>query len=469
MTSRRIHFSILTADLLWIAVALAGSFLLRYRGNFIHVSSHPLQSSFPVILLGSSATWFLLYQMMDLDCFRGGWQMSATVSRTSLAVAIHFAVILACGYFARMYYSRLLLFYFLLLLWPGLLGIRFGAHSLLRAQKRAGKTRKVVLIGDNGLAREMIYRIRRHPELLYEIVGLLSPFGDGETSNGAAPAGSGNGLGSLDVLEILKTLSVREVIVLPKHSPGVELQNFLVRCQQEGILIHLLPQPYELYVSRPRLSEVDGVPLVSLEQPSFSPLADRAKRIFDLVFGILLFLPAMAIVAVAGIALWMKGRRFLRREVRCGREGKPFDMCRLDIEMDEHKASTLDKFFRRLSVSELPQILNVLHGEMSLVGPRPESLERARDYSEWQKQRLKVQPGMTGLAQVNGLREQHSSEEKSRHDLHYIMHWSPVLDLVLLVQTVWTLTARFLHARDHFPLGPAESHLRRRPVAAKSQ
>src|SRR5260370_19450842 len=82
---------------------------------------------------------------------------------------------------------------------------------------------------------------------------------------------------------------------------------------------------------------------------------------------------------------------------------------------------------------------------MSLVGPRPESPERVRSYSDWQRQRLKVQAGVTGLAQVNGLREHHASEDKTRFDLQYIIHWSPFLDLSLLLQTIWTLLFRGLN------------------------
>ena len=95
-------------------------------------------------------------------------------------------------------------------------------------------------------------------------------------------------------------------------------------------------------------------------------------------------------------------------------------------------------------MTELPQLWNVLRGEMSLVGPRPESPERVRHYSDWQRQRLSVAPGLTGLAQVHGLREQHSSEEKARFDLEYIFHWSLFLDFSLIVQTAWTLVVRLL-------------------------
>ena len=99
-------------------------------------------------------------------------------------------------------------------------------------------------------------------------------------------------------------------------------------------------------------------------------------------------------------------------------------MFRLNVDRDNPGPHRFDKLLVRLSLTELPQLWNVLRGEMSLVGPRPESAERVRHYSDWQRQRLCVNPGLTGRAQVHGLREQHSSEEKARFDLEYIFHWS---------------------------------------------
>jgi lipopolysaccharide/colanic/teichoic acid biosynthesis glycosyltransferase len=95
-----------------------------------------------------------------------------------------------------------------------------------------------------------------------------------------------------------------------------------------------------------------------------------------------------------------------------------------------------------MSITELPQLWNVLRGEMSLVGPRPESSERVRRYSEWQQRRLSIKPGITGLAQVQGLRDQNSSEEKARFDLQYILNPSAIGDIAILLQTLWTLTMR---------------------------
>jgi lipopolysaccharide/colanic/teichoic acid biosynthesis glycosyltransferase len=124
--------------------------------------------------------------------------------------------------------------------------------------------------------------------------------------------------------------------------------------------------------------------------------------------------------------------------------GTTFQMFRLNVDREDPDLKGFEKLLVRLSLTELPQLWNVLRGEMSLVGPRPESPERVRHYSDWQRQRLSVTPGLTGLAQVHGLREQHSSEEKARFDLEYIFHWSLFLDFSLIVQTAWTLVVRLL-------------------------
>ncbi|MGC2645448.1 MAG: sugar transferase, partial [Candidatus Sulfotelmatobacter sp.] len=119
-------------------------------------------------------------------------------------------------------------------------------------------------------------------------------------------------------------------------------------------------------------------------------------------------------------------------------------MLRLNVQRNPERHSRFEHTLWRLSISELPQLWNVLRGEMSLVGPRPEDPERVHCYSAWQQQRLSIKPGMTGLAQVRGLREQHPSEDKTRHDLQYMLHPSLLKDIALLIETVWTLTARLV-------------------------
>jgi len=134
-------------------------------------------------------------------------------------------------------------------------------------------------------------------------------------------------------------------------------------------------------------------------------------------------------------------------ELRCGENGIPFKMYRLNVERHPVNPSLFERFLLRWSLTELPQLWNVLRGDMSLVGPRPESTDRIKYYSDWQHKRLKVPAGVTGLAQVHGLRDRHSSEEKTRFDLQYILHWSLFLDITLIVQTLWSLLTRGLETR----------------------
>jgi lipopolysaccharide/colanic/teichoic acid biosynthesis glycosyltransferase len=341
-----------------------------------------------------------------------------------------------------LYYSRLVLVYYATLFSALVLLIRLVAHSALEARRRTGETRRVVIVGEGRVACELRRRIERHPELLYEVVGLLNPSTQRSNGREGQPGNGSSELSSLEALKLLKEKAVSELIVCLEQPPVPELQNFLVCCREQQIRVSLLPQPYELYSSRAKLLEIDGVPLISLEPPANREFASTLKRGVDLALATMLLIPAVPITLVVGGVFWCQGRRFLRRELRCGRHGEPFWMYRLDVERHAHDTPAFQRFLSRLSISELPQLLNVLLGQMSLVGPRPEPPERVRDYSEWQRQRLRIRPGMTGLAQVNGLREQHSSEEKTHYDLQYMLNWTPMVDLVLLLQTLWTLAAR---------------------------
>src|SRR5262249_31836785 len=140
------------------------------------------------------------------------------------------------------------------------------------------------------------------------------------------------------------------------------------------------------------------------------------KRGLDIILGSVLFVICLPILLLACISLFHKRGGPLRSELRCGRQGISFPMWRLNSDRGTGELPGYELLMQHLSITELPQLWNVLRGKMSLVGPRPESAERAKHYSDWQRQRLNIKPGITGLAQVHGLREEHSSEEKTRFD-----------------------------------------------------
>jgi lipopolysaccharide/colanic/teichoic acid biosynthesis glycosyltransferase len=433
---------ILTLDIVWLVMALGLSYSLRYG----HLEPYP-PPFYRVLTLATAGIWVLLFKTLPRNCFDGGWRFHNVLGRTARATGLLMIFVIAFAYLTKLHYSRLLLVCFSALLFVGFLVIRVGVYVFLRVQHRTGRTKKVVLVGNERFSREFAFKIVRHPELLYQVVGMLNPVGASAASY-SAEAPQGKLLSSFDVLRALAERKVDELILLQDESPGLEFQSFVARCRTQGLRVNVLPIGYQLYTSRPKLIEIDGLPLISLEAPSTLPGAAAVKRAMDLLIGALLLPPATCIFIAAAVVLRWKRRRVLRRELRIGKGGRPFWMYRLDINREEQNGPTYERILRDLSISEIPQLWNVLVGEMSLVGPRPESPDRVKHYSEWQKERLKAKPGVTGLAQVNGVREQHASEDKTRFDLQYLLEWSPINDLALILQTIGTLAIRCLPARE---------------------
>jgi lipopolysaccharide/colanic/teichoic acid biosynthesis glycosyltransferase len=436
---------ILTADWAWIVVALLAAEFLRYGLDWSGAGGLEPHHLLPFLLV-TCGIWLLLSSRMQLDGFRGGWRLAAIVSQLSLAVCFLMAALLAGGYLARQYVSRLALGYFGVLLLGGFVLIRYGARVFLRARHRAGEVSRVVVVGTGHVARELVAKIEQHPEVLCEVVGFLCP---PEASlditlprHQSLPPIS---VSSLGVVEVLKANRVDELILALARPSLPEVLNLAGRCREQGINVSLIPQPYELYSSKPNFLDLDGLPVLRLQAASSSSLHWRAKRVVDLVLGVPAFLCAFPILLPAAVALrWTKGRAFVWED-RCGQHGKPFPMLRLNLDRRDPSTSAFERCLHQFSITELPQLWNVFRGDMSLVGPRPENLGRVRHYSDWQQQRLSIKPGMTGLAQVHGLREQNSSEEKTRFDLQYLLHPSLLTDLSLLLQTLWTLAGRILH------------------------
>jgi lipopolysaccharide/colanic/teichoic acid biosynthesis glycosyltransferase len=235
---------------------------------------------------------------------------------------------------------------------------------------------------------------------------------------------------------------VDEAILALAQPPTPEIRTLIGRIRDMGVETTLVPQSYELYASRPKLVIVDELPLVQLRDPGLRRRYVVLKRAMDLIIASALLLPSWIFLAPFCAFLWLKKKSAIRSETRSGQYGNYFQMLRLNVNRPVRAHSGLEFLLDRMSITELPQLWNVLRGQMSLVGPRPEPLVRTSQYSEWQQRRLKVKPGMTGLAQVHGLREYSSSEQKTRFDLQYAINPYLLWDVSLLLQTIWTLFLR---------------------------
>jgi lipopolysaccharide/colanic/teichoic acid biosynthesis glycosyltransferase len=442
--NQRIRQFVLLLDLLWISAAFTFAYGLRYKYLGFGLDSWASFRDFLPVLCSALVIWTFLYLSKNLEGFRGGWHLPTVFSQIVVAVFYLMAFLLALAFLQRHYYSRLLLLYLACLLPIGLITIRCLARSIIASRSWRGAIRRAVILGTGHLASELAYKISRHPEMLLDIVGFLYP-SSSEASNGSStPSEELVSLPSLNVHGLLRDQGVQELIVVMPQPAASDAEKIISKCRAAGMRVRLVPQWYELYISEAQMVEVDGVPLISLEERNISAVALGLKRAVDLLGGAFLLILSLPVLLVSLVSLKRrKGRAFVT-ELRCGRLGVAFRMFRLNVDRDNPGPHGFDKMLVRLSLTELPQLWNVLRGEMSLVGPRPESAERVRHYSDWQRQRLCVNPGLTGRAQVHGLREQHSSEEKARFDLEYIFHWSLFLDFSLILQTAWTLAVRFL-------------------------
>jgi lipopolysaccharide/colanic/teichoic acid biosynthesis glycosyltransferase len=441
MKPEQLRNRILAADLAWIPAALAAEQALC---SGLHCRQLPLgPSNFVVYVGGTIFAWVLLSENMHLDGFRGGWRLSALISHLLLAVALLMVLLLAVENLSERYVGRLTLSVFSLFLLMGFLCIRgLALHRVLQRYQK-GDVHRVVILGSDRLATELAAKFNHHPELLCQVIGFLCPGAESAAAPGNRTGAAGPAIVStMEVVGLLRKHHVDELVMA--HTPASnEILNLVALCRQQAIRVSLVPQPYELYLSRPRLLDLGGLPLLQLgEMPHSS--ATIGKRWLDLALGFVLAVVTLPVLLVCATALRVSTGRAFRWERRIGWRGVQFSMLRLNVDHNPQNASRFERMLWQLSISELPQFLNVLRGEMSLVGPRPEGPERAHHYSAWQQQRLLVKPGMTGLAQVRGLREEHTSEDKTRHDLQYMLHPSLLRDMSLLIETIWTLLLRLI-------------------------
>ena len=450
----RLSRAILVADLASAVVSLLISLTAKYGVSWIRASDTSLLSAWLPAFIAVCATWTFIFFYFRLDGFRGGWHLPSITSNLTLGVLALITALFTLGYVTQKYYSREVLGVFAITLLCLLVLVRIAARSAMGSLTRSRGCRKVVIVGYGNVACELARKIQRHPELMVEVVGFLFPAEATVPASAAelnvATLGIPETTTSVTIPDILQQAQVQELIFCLPDSHAQDTHKLVSSCRKKGIHISLVPQWYELYLSKASLVDIEGLPLVSLEDHSGPFMSMVLKRTIDFAVAPLLALLSLPIILVCAAVLRTRTGKGIVRETRCGVQGREFHMWRLNV--DRHAAA--DPFEQTLvdfSITELPQLWNVLSGDMTLVGPRPEPPWRVQRYSEWQRQRLSIPPGITGMAQVYGLRDPHSSEEKARFDLQYIYHWSPFLDLALLMQTAWTVATRLIRRDPRKP------------------
>jgi Undecaprenyl-phosphate glucose phosphotransferase len=448
--SRLFEHLTLGVDLTLIAACWVGAYLVRFYAiggvDVPPFRDYALQVVPILVVWGIAFKAFDLYRPQRLGSYLAEWLDIAKASTLGVLVLIAIMTFVFRSY----EYSRLVIAIF----WAASIVVAGFARGVFRealrfARRRGYNQRYAVVVGGGEPAAEVLRVLRRRTDVGVQLLGAL---GDKRELEGVDVPW----LGAPEELRaVLDRGTVDIVIVALPHQDYARLGAILNEIGDDPVAIHFVPDVFSLASLRGGVEEFEGVPFVHLRESPLYGWNRVLKRAFDLAFGaaaLLVALPAMAAIAVL-VRLDSRGPVLYRQE-RMGLDGERFQMLkfrtmRADAEAttgprwavpDDPRRTRVGAFLRRTSLDELPQLFNVLRGEMSLVGPRPERpsfVEEFRRRVPGYMLRHKVKAGITGWAQINGWRGNTSLEKRIEYDLYYIERWSLGFDLSILVRTLW--------------------------------
>lgn len=450
-------------------VFFKSSFLYNIRNNLSGIENStphtkifdvltPL-SSFRGLEIGIVIGLILIFALRGLYSIRltGSWFRQAWAIISSATMGLAF-LITYYFVFQPPSNSRLLFPFVwavaIIFLCTGRLTVSFVMGMLYRLG--LGETRLLV-IGSGRLSKMIMQHVAANPSLGYSIIGFL----DDDMNEPPNDFGRFKMLGTLEDLGmVIRSMQIDEVIIaLPSHLHQQCIKSVRL-CEHFGASFKLVPDLYELSLSRIDMESVEGIPLIGIKQQSLNSLQQAITRITDIVLSIL--------ILVLGLPLWLCIALAIRinsdgpiiyTQTRIGQNGRPFKVCKfrsmyknadqvlptllalneaqgpLFKIKEDPRVTPVGKFLRRMSFDEIPQLLNVIKGDMGLVGPRPPLPQEVAAYEEWHKERLVMKPGLTGLWQVRG-RSDLSFDEGVLMDLYYIQNWSLRLYFQILLSTI---------------------------------
>ena len=448
------------ASLLWLfdmAVVLA-TFAIAYQTRFFWQQQIPVRlgvsptEETQTLLFSIAIIWTLVFRWTGLYDQRRTARYLDELFLLLKATLIGVVCLVAVFYFFRdLRYSRLTIGLFGAFSYLGLALTRGLAWRLIfTRRRRLHAPRRAIVVGTGQTAIELVERLDQNPYLRVKVVGLLD---QNQPAPEAAVAGHAV-VGRYDELgRLVRDLDIDEVYLALPLDQQHRITEALAALGEEIVDIKVVPDLVPYYTLRGGVEDFFGLPLVHLQNGPAVGWDAVTKRSFDLAFGSLALLLASSVMLVAAalVKLSSKGPVLYGQE-RMGLDGRVFKMLkfrsmRTDAETktgavwakaNDDRTTAVGKWMRKFSVDELPQLLNVLRGDMSLVGPRPERpvfIEQFKKEIKHYNLRHKVKAGITGLAQVEGWRGDTSLQKRIERDLYYIEHWSIWLDVKILART----------------------------------
>lgn len=351
--------------------------------------------------------------------------------------------------------SRLYLLFFISLNIFFSVSYRYFVKNSLKMLRKKGFNKKFMLVlGAGSVGYQFYGNVKKHTELGYEVIGFLDDFKD-EKQNSEMDV---QVLGKINKLEeILNEYTIDEVIVaLPLYAHD-KFQQIITVCEKVGVKVLIIPDYFNFLPARPSIDLFGDIPLINTREVPLDEMQFRFfKRTFDILFSLTVLIAASPLLLlIAFIVKITSPGQIVFKQERVGLNRKTFYMYkfRTMTHLSNDVASTqwtikndprktwFGSFLRKTSLDELPQFINVLKGDMSVVGPRPERPYYVEKFKEEiPKYMIKhhVRPGITGWAQVNGLRGDTSIEDRIDHDIFYIENWTFLFDIKIILKTLFT-------------------------------
>ena len=422
-----------------IGAAYFFSWYLRFKSGFFVQDAGvlPAKTYFSALFLIIPG-YLLLYSIFQLYMPRRVKSYRKELMDIIRANGIGFMIFILVLYFIKQeHFSRQMLCIFFFINISLEFASRYLIRTILWKMRKQGLNQKhILMIGESQMAEQYMDRLRENPKWGYQVFAHLK---DEEKLE-----------------RILEGNELDEVVIALRAEDYGKLERIVDVCEKAGVHTKMIPDFGNVISTRPYIEDVQGIPVIHVRRVPLNIMRNRAaKRAVDLIgatVAIILFSPVM-LLTVLVVALTEEGSVIYRQE-RVGLHNQVFYMYKFrsmimqDEEKEKAEWSTrndpritpVGKLIRRTSIDELPQLFNVLKGEMSLVGPRPERpqfVHKFRDEIPRYMVKHQVRPGMTGWAQINGYRGNTSIEKRIEYDLYYIENWTMVFDMKILILTIF--------------------------------
>ena len=444
------------ADLFMVSCAWLLAYWMRFQLEFVPAyKGVPDFANYLAMLLFIWLIWAFVFRRMGLYRPMRGVRRTHEVWLLINANAMASLLLITVTYLFReksIPYSRLVFVYFFVLATLLTMLQRVLLRAVLRELRRRGyNLRYMVVVGAGKVAGDIASRMRLHKEIGIQLIGCLSKEGTEEKGPHGLPI-----VGAYaDLRTVLETMDIDQVVIALPLEHNKELPELMAQIKDTLVDVKIVPDLYQFISLGGSIEQFEGLPVISVQESPLSGFGLFAKRVIDflLVLVMLLILAPLMIVIAVLVKLTSRGPVFYQQE-RVSYDGSSFTIYKfrtmtVDAEKEgpgwtkpgDARVTALGKLLRSTSLDELPQFFNVLRGDMSIVGPRPERPVFIEDFRQRIPRyylRHKVPAGITGWAQVHGWRGDTSIDKRIEYDLYYIENWSLFLDLKILVLTLFS-------------------------------